>query len=825
MSAGADFGEQARWHPDKPRWTVGRLLVFWLTVALAVLLADVLVPGFDVGSFGNALSVALLLSLFNAFLSPLLAAARLPLPLVSGFVLMLFANAYLLLIAEEIVGGAERAKSLSAALVASLVIAAAVVVLEVLFGVNDDSTFDARVIHRVARRQGAIERTDVPGIVFLEIDGLALPVLQRAMSDGSAPNMAEWLANGTHHLLEWETDLSSQTGASQAGILLGSNTDIPAFRWVEKETGRVRACSAPADCEALEHERATGRGLLVNGGTSRGNLLSGEADEAILTVSRMAAEMRPNPGYRTFFSNAYNVTRSLVLFFWEVILEWTAALRARRRNVRPRGHRGGFYPFMRAAMCVVVRDLIVFGVMSDMLRGKPAVYATFSSYDEVAHHSGLQRPDTLEALRKVDQAFGRIARARRFAPRPYAIVVLSDHGQTQGATFLQRNGVSLEEVVRSSLDTDVAVVGGGSGDETQSMVGHALDEATGRGGRKAEKAKRHQRDVSDETAVVLGSGNLGLVYLMEERRRLTMEEIDARHPRLLPTLRSHPHVGWLLVRSAVHGPVALGADGTHYLADGRIEGDDPLAAFSSHAPRHLLRTDGFRNVADVMVGSFYDPMLDEGCAFEELISFHGGLGGPQTKPFVLHPVDLPAPAEPIVGAEAVHGLLQGWRARLQGEAAVAPLPPAVEVEEAAPVRRPRGVTVVAILVLLQALASLALGIALIAGRYDASVQADVPGGTWVAVVAGIAVVVFALAQAVVARSLWVGRSWARLVVAGFELIDVLLGVQVTLTQTGSGFWNGLVKIALALLVIALLYAGRSDEYFAGKGSSRTPSGT
>jgi uncharacterized membrane protein YvlD (DUF360 family) len=824
MSTNADFGERVRWHPEKPRWTFGRLLVFWLTVALAVLLASALVPGFDVGSFGNALSVALLLSLFNAVVSPLLAAARLPLPLVSGFLLMLFANAYLLLIAEEIVGGTERAKSLSAALVASLVIAATAVVLEVLFGVNDDSTFDARVIHRVARRQGVIERTDVPGIVFLEIDGLALPVLQRAMSDGSAPNMAAWLADGSHSLLEWETDLSSQTGASQAGILLGSNADIPAFRWVEKESGRVRACSAPADCEAIESERATGRGLLVNGGTSRGNLLSGEADEAILTVSRMAAEVRPNPGYRTFFSNAYNVTRSLVLFLYEVLLEWTAALRARRRNVRPRGHRGGFYPFMRAAMCVVVRDLIVFGVMSDMLRGKPAVYATFSSYDEVAHHSGLQRPDTLEALRKVDQAFGRIARARRFAPRPYAIVVLSDHGQTQGATFLQRNGFSLEELVRTSLQTETAVVGGGSGDETQSMVGHALDEATGRGARKADKAKQRGRDVSDEAAVVLGSGNLGLVYLMEERRRLTMEEIDERHPRLLPALRSHPHIGWLLVRSRAHGPVALGADGAHYLAEGRIEGEDPLAAFSPNAPRHLLRTDGFGNVADVMVGSFYDPMLDEGCAFEELISFHGGLGGPQTRPFVLHPVELPAPREQIVGAEAVHGLLQGWRAGLQGDAAVAPPPPAVAVEEGAPVRRPRGVTAVAILVLLQALASLALGVGLIVGRNDASIQADVPGGTWVAVAAGIGLVVFALAQAVVARSLWVGRRWARLVVAGLELVDVLLGVQVTLTQTGSGFWNGLVKMALALLVIALLYAGRSDEYFAGAASTRKPSG-
>jgi hypothetical protein len=96
-----------------------------------------------------------------------------------------------------------------------------------------------------------------------------------------------------------------------------------------------------------------------------------------------------------------------------------------------------------------------------------------------------------------------------------------------------------------------------------------------------------------------------------------------------------------------------------------VEGEYPLADFSPNAPVHLLRTDGFPHVADIMVGSFYDPVLDEGCAFEELISFHGGLGGPQTRPFILHPVELALPDDPIVGAERVHVLLSGWRELLQ----------------------------------------------------------------------------------------------------------------------------------------------------------------
>jgi hypothetical protein len=98
---------------------------------------------------------------------------------------------------------------------------------------------------------------------------------------------------------------------------------------------------------------------------------------------------------------------------------------------------------------------------------------------------------------------------------------------------------------------------------------------------------------------------------------------------------------------------------------GRVEGADPLAASSTTAARHLARTDGFGNVADIMVGSFYDPTLDERCAFEELISFHGGLGGPQTRPFILSPARLPPPSEPPIGAAAVHELLWSWRRALQ----------------------------------------------------------------------------------------------------------------------------------------------------------------
>ncbi len=660
------YGAIPRWSPARPRIRPRRVLLQWVTGAIALEVAAMIVPGVRIEDFWGALFAAALIAILNALLPPVVAALRLPYMLAVGFLLVLLLDALMVLVAAGLSEHTFAVDGFFWALLVALVAAAVTVVLEVLLGTNDEDVYSLRVTQRIARRSKDRVVTSVPGIIYLEIDGLARSVLQRAVRDGHAPEMARWLASGSHRLSEWETDLSSQTGASQAGLLLGSNDDIPAFRWVEKESGRIMTCSAPADCALIEERHSSGAGLLADGGASRSNLLSGDAAQVILTVSRMEAEKKANPGYRAYLADGYNVTRTFVLFFYEVVLELVAAARQRRRDVRPRGHRSVSYAFLRAGLAVFVRDFTVYSLLSDMMMGVPAVYACFAGYDEVAHHSGLERHDALEVLRKLDQQFGRIARARQYAARPYEIVVLSDHGQTQGATFLQRNGYGLVDLVERNLK-NAGVEHLAGGDENDTAVGKAVREATGR--KQKDEDKHH---VGDRKAVVMGSGNLGLIYLMDEPRRLTMEEIGARHPDLLPALREHPHVGWLLVRSSEHGAVALGARGANYLSEGRVEGEDPLAPFSPTAAAHLLRTDGFAHVADIMVNSFYDEQLDEGCAFEELISFHGGMGGPQTRPFLLHPVELEAPDEPIIGAEAAHRVLVGWRRRLQGEAADVP---------------------------------------------------------------------------------------------------------------------------------------------------------
>ena len=108
-----------------------------------------------------------------------------------------------------------------------------------------------------------------------------------------------------------------------------------------------------------------------------------------------------------------------------------------------------------------------------------------------------------------------------------------------------------------------------------------------------------------------------------------------------------------------YGPLVIGAQGIYYLNEDRVEGENPLARFGPNASQHLRRTDSFPNCPDILVNSFYDPHNNEGCAFEELIGFHGGLGGTQNQPFILHPAELLVDGE-LIGAASVYRMCKGW---------------------------------------------------------------------------------------------------------------------------------------------------------------------
>ena len=674
------------------RWVFGAVVVQGLLLALVAWL----IPGFRFDDPVAVVPMALFIAVAQLVLWPIIygIAARFGpwlFPVVS-FVL----TGALIVAAARLddrlgIGGVEIADLWTGILVAIL-LTVANTVLAATFSLDDEPAYDRFVTEPLRMRYRDTPRTDVPGFLFLEIDGLAEQVLRDAIARGYMPTLKRWLDSGTHKLLRWDPDLSSQTSASQAGILLGSNEGIPSFRWWDKPRQELLVSSQMETAHTLEEALSTGNGLLAPDGAGRWNAFSGDAAENIGVFSVFGDPRKGSANTLLgYLLSPYMVSRVLTLYVIDVVREWWQAWRQRRRNVRPRIDRELTYAFVRAATTTAMQEASRYILTSDMLRGLPAVYNTFFGYDEVAHHSGIDREDSLEILATLDRIFAHLERVARDAPRPYELIVLSDHGQSQGATFRQRYGMTLADLTHALITHD----GVGSATtmamldnaEQMSPVNIALSEAVRGPSRTARTLRRllHRRmagDVvqlgtgkqrtaeelaaEDADAVVLASGNLGVISFPRWPERLTLEQLDTMFPRLIPGLVDHPGIAIALVHSEEHGPIVIGDDGIYFLRTGQVDGQDPLAQFGPNAARHLLREAEFVNVPDVVVISATDPASGEVPAFEELVGNHGGLGGSQREPFLLYPAHLDPGKEPIVGAGHMHDILKGWIEQVNG---------------------------------------------------------------------------------------------------------------------------------------------------------------
>jgi uncharacterized membrane protein YvlD (DUF360 family) len=674
---------------------VARALLVWVLTAGALMLLDEWLTGFRMPEWWQPTVCALLFGVLSAVVWPLVLRVALPVAVFTlGIGSFLLLGAGVLAISFAVPGVVIT--DFGTAVVVAVAVAALGSVVSGLVGLDEDELFFRRAARRGVRSGTTGDGSMPPGVLFLQVDGLGFDTVRRAVRDGDMPSLARMLDEGSHRLTGWHTDWSSQTGASVCGMLHGRNDDIIGFRWYEKDRDHVMACSSPEDAAEIERRHSDGCGLLAVDGAARASLFTGDAAHTSLTLSALplisGAGRRGRgidgvgAGYYAYFANPANALRTVAGALVDVGREISAAVRQRRAGVRPRVKRGGFYPLARAGTTVIARDVVVSAIIEDMLAGRAVVYADFLGYDEVGHHSGVERFDALAVLRGIDRQIGRLHRATQLAPRRYHIVVLSDHGQTQGWAFTDRFGESIGALVgrlvgepqpdprrgshldagrsaeRWQIDAVLAEVSSGGGPIARRLRARveragAVDRPRPPDGGPAD-AERVAPGV-----VVVASGHLATVSFTRHEGRVELETIEREYPELLPSLVDHPGVGFVLVRSAEFGPVVLGRDGLRRLATGVVIGDDPLEPYGPHAADLVRRVDTFPHCADLMINSRYDPVRDEASPFEPHVGSHGGLGGAQSRGFLLHPAELPPPRE-IVGAEALHRVLRGWLTHL-----------------------------------------------------------------------------------------------------------------------------------------------------------------
>lgn len=587
-----------------------------------------------------------------------------------ALVLGLGAQVLVLGAAIAVGGGADvdAAETVVVLLVASAVLA----VGRWFAGATDSGYVVGAATARTARalRRGTPEGRE-RGLLVVQLDGLALPVLRRAIAGGQAPNIARWIRS-SHTLTGWWATIPCTTPASMAGFLHGS-ADVPAFRWWDRRSGRLLAAGNPADSRLVESRFDADSGLLREG-SAVSTTYTGGSRRAYLTISK-ATRMRDlgsGSTYLAFFIRPFLLPGALVMTVGEVVKELHQGHRQRVRGVEPRIRRKGAYVVLRGLTNVLLRKLNLSLVAEEMASGSPIIFVDFVDYDEIAHHAGPERPESMRSIEGLDGVLGALEEVARSVECRYDLVLVSDHGQSLGSTFEQLTGTSFPDRVAELMRThgdETSLLTTTEGGEERGPMNALLSSVVGEGERRPEPVVA---DSDDPEVVVTGGGNLGMVWFPRLAERPTLTEITSHWPDLVEGLLGSPGIGLVMATGDDGEPVVLGPRGSRGLgAGGIVDGEDPTAGYPSRTRKDLARLHGLRDAGDLVVISTVDE-LGGIHAFEGQIGSHGGIGGPQNEAVLIHPRDWvvdPDLTEEVpelgttpvlVGAWNVHRQLRAW---------------------------------------------------------------------------------------------------------------------------------------------------------------------
>ncbi|HEX2904568.1 MAG TPA: phage holin family protein [Jatrophihabitans sp.] len=657
-----------------------------------------LLPGTQSSGPAAVAELAVLVGVVGSLLRPVLLGLTVLLGSFGLLVVGMIAQGVILAVAIRI-SPDVHISGLEAILGASWIAAIISAAVNWLLDAGSQDAYLAHILGRVVRVAHRQARTDPsvvgrPGMLIVQLDGVGRELLRQAMVAGAVPTLSRWLRAGSHVGYGWHTGLPATTPAGQAVLLYGDRHHVPAFRWYEKDTGRLMVANRSGDAAELERRMSDGRGLLADGGVSVSNLFSGDAATQILTMSDARLPPRSTRGVASFATTSVGFVRTVVVFAGQVVEELYQARRQRRRDVQPRVSRGWLFALLRGVTTALLHDLNVAIVAEQMARGAPVIFVDFVDYDEVAHHAGPSRPEAMRTLDGLDRVLRFFEDVAAETNRRYELVVVSDHGQSQGSPFADRAGRTLQQLVDAccgaaavdepTLDREPVERWTGA-NLLLTSAAHAQKPGASRLARRAASRVGPERPAGQRTPLVAASGSLAHIYLTELPGRADRSAIEHRWPGLIEALAAHPWIGLVLLRSG-SGLLALGAEGwrdLHHPEAGA--GRDPLLPYGPRAAADLIDLDAREHVGDLIVLGSYDPETAELAAFEELVGSHGGLGGDQTAAFLLVPQSWPElagggrryPSDPGVrpvlsGAEVHQALLARLTAAgLRADGAVA----------------------------------------------------------------------------------------------------------------------------------------------------------
>ena len=441
-------------------------------------------------------------------------------------------------------------------------------------------------------------------LLVIHVDGLSHNRLQVALAGGQMPFVKQMLETGGYEAMPYRCGVPSTTPFAQAGILYGDNSEIPSYRWWDKEADLLVAFGSGSTFARVADRYFKDRTPLTEGGACIAALYRAGATDRF----GPAYEERHRPDQKDAGGRAIAafLLNPVALYFWirhgglalfRIASEYLRARFARRRTADR-------YVVADIYHEVLVHHLTRFALLQAIDEGLPAIYACFYTYDEAAHAFGPTDPNTLRVLRHIDSTI-RLA-SQRSGDR-YHVVVLSDHGQVETVPFALTSGRSLGAFV-SELLPDLIVT-------EHRGAAHA-----GRGEKPAGRVE------------ITYSGGLAHVYFADVPGRMDEAGLEASFPGLVAKVAAIEGVGSVMLggdqlvtttgRYSIREP--LGPETEKFLA----AFDDPHILASQ-----LRRLDGFERSGDLVVFGAYDGATQ--VTFEDQVGGHGSIGGDQLHPFVL----------------------------------------------------------------------------------------------------------------------------------------------------------------------------------------------
>ncbi len=471
------------------------------------------------------------------------------------------------------------------------------------------------------------------GLVILHIDGLSAHALEQALAEGRMPHTRHLIESEGYDVHRYRCGIPSTTPFAQAGILYGDNSEIPSFRWWDRQRQMAVQFGARSTFKRVADKYFSGcTPLTKDGACIAACYPAGAADDFGIAYHERtyAREERSRSAWRVvlpYLLNPLNLSDWIghaVVAIGRTAREYIESRTAGRRPAAP-------YVVSDALEEIFVHHLTRFAVQQAMREGFAPIYAGFYAYDETGHAFGPDDPHCMSMLKHVDHTIHDIARARGDR---YELVILSDHGQVPAIQFDHVVGAHLGELVAGW------------------MPGFRVEELKG-------KTYGPAADAARGLIKIAHSGGLAHVYFADNDWRLTVDELCARYPELLPKLVACERIALAMGRR--------GQEDVFWSAGREVAGEGLKQTLAPYDDPDILleqlrRLNSFELAGDLVLFAAFDG--DRQVNFENQRGGHGSIGGDQLHPFVLAKHEWGVDTSEVRGAHELHPILCELRDRL-----------------------------------------------------------------------------------------------------------------------------------------------------------------